>query len=105
MMPTKAVTTRIAGNVVGGDNTVPLFVAINFLSNLNNFSGNFVAKDQGCPLDTIPLHYIAAADATRLYPNEHFTRAYPGNGNLLYPDIPVIVIHGNSHLLSPPYQN
>ena len=101
MMPAEAVPARVAGYVVGCNNPVSLLVAINPLTHFNDFSGNFVPKDQGCTLDAIPLHHIAAADATGLYAHKQFPGAYPGSGHLLYPDVLVVVIHSHAHVSYP----
>jgi hypothetical protein len=101
MVPAEAVPAGVARNVVGCNDPVSPVVAIYSFSCFNNLSGNLVAKDQGCPLEAIPLHHVATADATGLYPKEQFTRANPGCGHLLYTDVLIIVIHGHAHVSDP----
>jgi hypothetical protein len=100
-MAAEAKTACVAGNVVGCRDPVSLRVAINSGTYFDHFSGNLVAKDQRGFFDPIPFHYIAAADTARLYPNQEFTLAYPGDGYLLYPDVLVIVVHSHAHLSCP----
>jgi hypothetical protein len=101
MVTPEAESASVAGNMVGRDNPIPLVVSIDPLANLNDLSSNLMAKDQRGLLDPIPFHDIAATDAAGLYAYQHFARAYCGSGNLLHPDVLVIVVHGNAHVSNP----
>jgi hypothetical protein len=66
---------RIARNMVGNKHPVAYFKLLNTISYLNNFSCSFMAEYQRGLVDTIPLHYITAADTTSQYLYQYFTRA------------------------------
>ena len=98
VMAAETKTAGIARDMVGCNDTIPLLVEINPFPHFNNLSGNLVAEYQWGLVDPVPLHHIAAADAARLYPNQEFTRAYLWSGDLLLPDVLVVVVHGNAHV-------
>ena len=57
----------------------------------------FVALDQGGPGEAVPLHDVAAADAAGLDLDQDLAGTGRWGGDLLDPDVPVVVPHGYSH--------
>ncbi|MBA7681354.1 hypothetical protein ES703_89692 [subsurface metagenome] len=64
MMTTQAIVTRVARDMVGCRDPLPLFVALHSIPHLDNLTGNLMTQHQGCTVKAIPFHDIAATDAT-----------------------------------------
>ena len=96
-MPTPTIMAGKAWHMVGCNNPVSFMKPNNTFTCLGNPAGNFMAENQRCTLDTVPLHSITATDGTCENMHQEFIRPNPGNLHFLKPHIPVIVIHCHTH--------
>ena len=97
----ETVMAGVAGHMVGDEDPVPLFEAADVATCLGNIAGYFVSQYERCLFDPIPLHDVAAANAT----GEHLDKQLVGTDfrfwHLLQSEVAVVVVHCNPHALTP----
>ena len=84
-------------------NFEPRYVA----PHLDDFTGDFVTEHQRRPLNSVPLHDVAAADAARGDLHQQVVIAELGPRRLFEAHVAVVVIHPDFHEsapLSSPYR-
>jgi hypothetical protein len=101
-MTTQTVVTRVAWNMMGCSDPVPLFKLLNPVPHLNNLTGDLMPQHQRCSGKTVPLHYIAATYSAGPNLHQKLARVDFGDGHLLQPNIVVVIIHSNTHSAYPP---
>jgi hypothetical protein len=84
---------------VRNEDPVSDFAIHDFLTNLNHLPGRLMPEHQWGFFETIPFKDIGTADSACHYPHQKFIRAYLRLGHLLQANIPVVVVHRDTHVI------
>jgi hypothetical protein len=96
-MPSQAVMTRVAWDMMCRRYSVTLFVALHSIAHSRNLAAYFMTQYQRGPVQAVPLHHIAAADAAGLYTHQKLTGTDLRGRPFLYPHISVAVPNRNAN--------
>ena len=90
-MPVPAVRAFHAGHFGGDTNPVSQLITLDGLTDFDDLGTDFVPLHQRSAGQPVPFHHVASADAAGDDLHQHLARPRLGSGNLLQPDILVIV--------------
>jgi hypothetical protein len=87
----------IAGDMVGGRNSVTRLVAFNAIPHRHHLSPNFMPQHQRRPAATVPLHNVTAANTAGHNPYQHLARPYLQYGHFFNTNIGIGIVHRDTH--------